>query len=330
MIYSLVIEGLIFAQTDVFGKYLPSRSSIKDAMSRLENINRTDDENRVNEQRFGSLNYKTVVELDKSFNPLRYMTELENNNIVQNYQEWLMNIDKPSFLELSVMYQYNLDRMCQLTGYDFKNVMQENFIIVWYGYLLGNSGHIGIQKIRKELTTLLLVAGGKKHTSSYKMSEKRDDYLYVLKEYKDLVSSVKSFNGFTDDVSSLVESNEEMFILNMAQHEVTLRLVEITERSLDNLSRFLCPFCNDIAAIIRGVKTPSSCSKCKNKYSASTSLKNRRDATNKKIRSFCSSCGKRRICYVSEKEKSCEECSFKNDSLDSRSFWLNKSRPQPR
>ncbi len=116
MIYSLVVEGFIFAQTDVFGEYLPSRSSIEAVMTRLGNINRTDDENRSNKWTFCRLNYKTVVELDKSVNPLRYLTEIENNNIFQNYQEWLAIIEagkKPTSLELSVMYQRNLDRMCQ-------------------------------------------------------------------------------------------------------------------------------------------------------------------------------------------------------------------------
>jgi hypothetical protein len=332
MIYSLVVEGLIFTQTDVFGKYLPSRSSIEDIMSRLENINRTDDENRENKQRFCSLNYIAVVELDKSFNPLRYLSELENKNIVQNYQEWLMHIeiriDKPSFLELSVMYQRNLDRMCQLTGNDFNCVIQDNFVIAWYGYLLGNSGHIGVQKIRKELTTLLKVAEGRKALNNYKPIEKQDDYLFRLRDHKNLGLADKSFASFTDTVSSLAESNDEMFVLNMAQHQVMLRLAEIAEKLPNRSVPFLCRFCNNISGIIRGGKTPASCGKCKNKYSASTSAKNRQtpSAINRKGNclslpkansgksTICDSCGHRKVCYILEKENFCKDCLRKHVS----------------
>jgi hypothetical protein len=288
MIYSLVVEGLMFAQTDVFGKYLPSRSSLEDVMSRLENINRTDDENRVNKQRFCSLNYTTVVELNKSFNPTRYLTELENINIVLNYQEWLTNIetrkDKPAFLELSVMYQRNLDRMCQLTGYDFCCVIQDNFVIAWYGYLLGNSGHIGDQKFKRELEAILKVAEGQKPLSDYKPVEKRDDYLSRLSDYKDLGLADKRFSEFTDAVSNLAESSEEMFVLIAVQQEVTLRLTEIAEGFPDRSVPFLCPFCNAISDSERGKRPKAKCEKCGNKYSASTSAKHRRtpSAINKK------------------------------------------------
>jgi hypothetical protein len=268
MIYSLVVEGLIFAQTDVFGKYLPSRSSIEDVMSRFEDINRTNDENRVNKQRFCSLNYTTVVELDKSFNPTRNLTELENINIVLNYQEWLTNIetrkDKPAFLELSVMYQRNLDRMCQLTGHDFYCVIQDNFVIAWYGYLIGNSGHIGDQKFKRELEAILKVAEGRKPISLYKPIGNRDEYCSRLRDYEDLGLADKRFSEFTDAVSNLAKSNDEMSILVLAQHEVTLRLTEIVEKSPKRSVPFLCRFCNNISDIIRGGKTPSSCTKCKN------------------------------------------------------------------
>lgn len=322
MIYSLVVEGLIFTQTDVFGKYLPSRSSIKDIMSRLENINRTDDENRLNKQRFCSLNYTAVVELDKSFNPLRYMTELENKNIVQNYQEWLMNIEKPSFLELSVMYHRNLDRMCQLTEHGFNCVIQDNFIIVWHSYLLGNSGHIGTQRIRKELTTLLSVAEGRKDLKAYKLIENQEDYLLSLRCYKELTLADKIFSEFTDAVSNLAESSEEMLVLNLAQHEVTLRLTEISEKSLDRSAPFLCPFCNAISVIDRGKRPRAKCDECGNKYSASTSAKNRQtpSAINRKGNrlslpkanngksTICYSCGHRRVCYISERDNFCKKC----------------------
>jgi hypothetical protein len=330
MIYSLMVEGLIFAQTDVFGTYLPSRSSIEDVMSRFENINRTDDENRVNKQRFCSLNYTTVVELDKSFNPTRYLTELENINIVLNYQEWLTNIetrkDKPAFLELSVMYQRNLDRICQLTGYDFCCVIQDNFVIAWYGYLLGNSGHIGDQKFKRELEAILKVAEGRKPISFYKPIEKRDDYCSRLADYKDLGLADKRFSEFTDAVSNLAESNDEIFILNMAQREVTLRLTEIAEEAPDRSVPFLCPFCNAISDIIRGKRPRAKCEKCGNKYSASTSAKNRQtpSAINRKGNrlslhkanigkiTICYSCGNRRVCYILEKENWCKECLREN------------------
>jgi hypothetical protein len=74
LIYSLVVEGLYFAQADIFGEYLPTKSSVEAVLSKLGNPNLTKGQKRIAEQDFCTLSYGVTELLDKQINADIYLT----------------------------------------------------------------------------------------------------------------------------------------------------------------------------------------------------------------------------------------------------------------
>ena len=316
MIYSLVVEGLIFAQADIFGEYLPSKTSIEAVMSKLGNPNQTKGEKRIAKQDFCSLNYVIVTLLDRQLNADIYLSRGE--------------IGKD--LEASFQFVSAIKQQAEITGFSFWSVMQSTFVMRWYQYLAGNPSGGNLQKICQQTTTMLSIANRDKEPWKFPEVTIYDDYSR-LEEYLDFQSANEYFKSFTSKVmndleNSLNEQNPKErgskigdSILDM--YAAINYLAAVYEKKGNRLVPFLCPFCQSHSLLKRakkGLRAHCENLECKRAYSFVGNQRNRESPANQiQVSSllpwekasgtprYCCECRKRRLV---NKERSCKQCYY--------------------
>lgn len=316
MIYSLVVEGLIFAQADIFGEYLPTKSSIEAVLSKLRNPNRTKGEKRIAEQDFCTFSYAIVTLLDRQLNADIYLSRGETGED----------------LEASFQLVSAIKKQAEMTGFSFWSLMQSTFVMRWYHYLAGNPSGGNLQKIHQQTTSMLSIANGEKEPWNFPEATIYDDYSR-LEEYSDFKSSTEYFKSFTSKVindleNSLNEQNPKErgskigdSILDM--YAAINSLAAIYKKKGNRLVPFLCPFCQSHSLLKRANKgSRAHCEKleCKRAYSFVGTQRNRESPANQiQVSSlrpwekasgtprYCCECRKRRLV---NKERSCKPCYY--------------------
>jgi hypothetical protein len=280
MIYSLVVEGLIFAQTDVFGEYLPSRSSIEDVMSKIGNPNLTKGQKRIAEQDFCTLSYTIVTLLDKQINADIYLSRGEIGED----------------LEASRQFMSAIKQQAEMTEFSFWSLMQSIFVMEWYHYIAGNPSGGNLQKISQQTKSMLLIASGEKKPLEFPQVTIHDDYSR-LEEYPDFKSANEYFNLFTNKLNdeldniSRIEKKRDLKIVNsiLDSFAAINSLAAIGEKKGNRSIPFFCPFCKTHSVLERVRKGTRSCCEnfefeCKKAYSTAKTKENRESPASQKNR----------------------------------------------
>lgn len=266
MIYSLVVEGLYFAQADIFGEFLPSKSSIEAVLSKLGNPSLTKGEKRIAEQDFCILSYTIIKLLDKQFNADIYLSRGE--------------IGKG--LEADLRFIASVKQQAEMTETSFYLLMQSIFIMEWYQYVAGNPSGGNPQKVQQQTTSMLLIANKKKEPWNFPKVTNQDDYSR-LEEYPDYKSASGYFNSFTSKLNdeldnilrgeSLTERGSKIGNSILDSFTAINSLAAIGERKGNKSVPFFCPFCKTHSVLERVRKgTRSHCKhfefECNKPYSA--------------------------------------------------------------
>lgn len=312
MIYSLVVEGLYFAQADIFGEYLPAKSSIEAVLSKLGNPNLTKGQKRIAEQDFCTVSYTIVTLLDKQLNADIYLSRGE--------------IGKD--LEASRQFVSAIKQQAEMTEFSFWSVMQSIFVMEWYRYIAGNPSGGNLQKISQQTKSMLLIASGEKKHWEFPQVTIHDDYSR-LEEYPDFKSANEYFNSFTnklndelDDISRVEKERDSKIVNSILDSFAAINsLAAIGEKKGNRSVPFLCPFCKTHSVLERARKgTRSHCKnlECERAYSTAKTEENRESPANQKQVSnkplwkkasdtprYCLECRYRRL--VNE-ERSCKKC----------------------
>jgi hypothetical protein len=316
MIYSLVVEGLYFAQADIFGEYLPSKSSIEAVLSKLGNPNLTKGQKRIAEQDFCVLNYGITKLLDKQINADIYLSRGATGED----------------LEACLQFILTMKQQADMTEFSFVSLMQSIFVRSWHQYIAGNPSGGNLQKIQQQTTSMLLIASGEKEPWGFPRVTIRDDYSR-LEEYPDYESANEYFKSFTnklnDELDNILRGENEKkrgskigdSILDSFAAINTL--AAIGKKKGNKSVPFFCPFCNTHSVLERVRKgTRSHCEnlECERAYSAAKTKENRdspaikQQVSNKPFWKkaddtprYCIGCRKRRLV---DEGRSCKKCYY--------------------
>jgi hypothetical protein len=330
MIYSLVVEGLYFAQADIFGEYLPSKSSIEAVLSKLGNPNLTKGQKRIAEQDFCILSYEITKLLDKQINADIFLSRGKTGEDLEAYFQFVST----------------MEQQAEMTDTSFGSLMQSIFVMNWHQFIVGNPSGGNLQKIQQQTSSMLLIANGEKKPWNFPRVTIRDDYSR-LEEYPDYKSAndyFKSFNNKLDDeLDNILRGESEKERGSKIGNSIIdsfaaiNSLAAIGDKKGNKSVPFFCPFCQTHSVLERVRKgTRSHCEnlECKRAYSAAktkdnrespSSQKNKKPSAKQKIaerklvstkpiweeaddtRRYCIGCRKRRLV---DEERSCEECYY--------------------
>jgi hypothetical protein len=191
MIYSLVVEGLIFAQTDVFGDYLPPQSSIIAVLSKIGKgkVSLSDAEIAKAMMLFCELSNTYTQQLYAVFCPDEYLSDYVGDGGTD-----------PEILEyirLNRKWLNLLKSQAELLQRDFRIPVQCLAVIGWYSSIIGDMGVINEPLIAEKNNKMLNVFHKKKPREKYRESWNFKEYNHHLFDYPDFVWALESYSDFS-------------------------------------------------------------------------------------------------------------------------------------
>jgi hypothetical protein len=182
------VQNIEFQQIYVFGEYLPSLSSIEDAI-------------KIYDTKDKKIKFRKFSNNFNQWSSYHHHHEIPFNILDENsYLEWFNNlgdINKISYSQAETIYVKMIERKCKITGHDFRLVVQNQHVLEWYQCLYGNYGN-GNEKQVREMSNIFLKGS---ETESYErfidfQNKEKLRYSYLRDKYQDYAKAEKYYSEF--------------------------------------------------------------------------------------------------------------------------------------
>jgi hypothetical protein len=260
---TIEVSRLTFIQVDIFGCYLPTRTSIESVLAKISDkrnkrkiCERSNELVELHSQRFDIPN--------DFFNEwvCKVSYRVEKTDLDRIY-----NLDKKS--TIITLYQ------AYIAGLDSKGIAQSIFTMSWFEGMVGGFHH-DIQKMRKMLGNMLECT----HNRSKPIEKYADAKLEPLtsreKEYPDYVTSRMLFESFNKQICLIAAYNPRMLFLQYQDYQTIYENLKLREGIEGKTCINVCTKCN---VHFESKKKPSIkiCNSCKNRSAEQKKVSRRLD-----------------------------------------------------
>jgi hypothetical protein len=245
------VSGLTFIQVDIFGCYLPTRTSIESVLAKIsDKRNRRKICERSNE--LVDLHSERFDIPDSFFD--EWVCKV-SYRVEKTDRDRKCNLDKK--LTVIMLYQ-----AC-IAGLDGRGIARSSFIMNWFEGIVGGFDY-DIQKLRKMLVnTLKCFHNRSKPIEKYK-NVKLEPLTSREKEYPEYVTARTLFESFNEQICLIANYNSLMLSFEYQNLQLMYEGFKLAEGMKDKTYIIVCTKCN---VHFESKKTPSIkiCNSCKNR-----------------------------------------------------------------
>jgi hypothetical protein len=230
------IHRLSFSQVNIFGCYLPSRSSIESVLEQIRDHRK--------KRKICDRSNSQVPRLGRKYGLTIHQLEVSLSNAVLKERTGVGRSASEIYHDIGVGILYLTEKQCRISGDDYFLIVQNEFTVNWFECVVGDYGHDN-QKFRKISDNILVHVyskGAKKLTNQY-FGLKPEVPTPNMAKYPDYIFSKSYGQEFNTKVWKMINSNREIFHLAMAVVELCNKSFELTEQLKNIPLELFCPNC---------------------------------------------------------------------------------------